>query len=507
MNVLETMLRELDIRFSHSFVTEIYTNAPDSDNMYGLHRALSRYSIETVGVHYDDKDGAGVTFPCIFHLRNKFVVGIDLEDGIIKYHDGKGIKEKESDSFNEDWTGDALLVSDVRNAKEPELFRNIATDIYKLSVRSFLIVLFSGLGIHSILRHGMVDSYSANVSFDLVGLSVCFLLFQKQLFKETTLVDNVCSVLQKGGCDSILQSDEAKFLGIVSWTEIGLVYFSSRLLCCFASAHSMGFLQLIGWAAMPYGIWSVWYQARKARKWCALCLATQMVVWIAGMYNVFAFQGICISISDVLTYAVCAMVVSFLVHIVSELYSIRDRHYATNKDFLSFKLQEPILKAALQESKKIDVDDDDSSIFYGSKSASIKLTVLSNPHCAPCAMMHKRLMHLIDGNRNLRVQFTYSSFNEHLEFGSLFMIAVYQQKPRREAMRILEEWYEHGKSESMRFVESCGVDIGDRRVLDEYARHTRWRERTGIKATPTIIFSGHELPSTYSVEDLIYLDM
>ena len=136
MNVLETMLRELDIRFSHSFVTEIYTNAPDSDNMYGLQRALSRYSIETVGVHYEDKDGAGVTFPCIFHLRNKFVVGIDLEDGIIRYHDGKGIKEKESDSFNEDWTGDALLVSDVRNVKEPGLFRNIATDIYKLSVRA-----------------------------------------------------------------------------------------------------------------------------------------------------------------------------------------------------------------------------------------------------------------------------------------------------------------------------------------------------------------------------------
>ncbi len=505
MDIVKTLLRELGIRFSHSFVEKVYTNAPDSNNMYGIQFALSCYGVKTIGVHFDDKEEAGITFPCILHQGNNFVVGIDLNDNLIRYHDGKDFKEEDCSLFNEKWTGDALLVIDKQNAREPGLIRNRITDLYNTIVRYFLITIFMGLGILTILRQGTTDPLTVNVLFDILGGTICFLLFQKQLSYQTGFVDKVCSVLQKGGCDSILESEKAKLFGIVSWTEIGLTYFSSRLLCCFINEHSLMLLQLIGWVAMPYGIWSIWYQAFRAKHWCTLCVFTQIVVWATGIYNIFNFTGFNILIEHILTYAICFAVVYFIIHILSELYSAKKKYHAVNKNFLSFKLQDNILKAAFQESTKIEVSEDDSSIIYGDPSAPITLTVLTNPHCNPCAEMHKRLMRLINETHNIKIQYIYSSFNKELDNSCLFMIAVYQQKPYTEAVKILEEWYNYGRVNTEIFIKKHDVDLQENKVLAEYAKHTGWKEKTDIQATPTIIYSGHELPIYYPVEDLEFI--
>ena len=94
-----------------------------------------------------------------------------------------------------------------------------------------------------------------------------------------------------------------------------------------------------------------------------------------------------------------------------------------------------------------------------------------------------------------------------MEDSSLFMIAMYQQKSYAEVIKALEDWYQFGRFDANRFIGEYDVDIHDSKVLEEYARHIRWKEISGVKATPTLILSGHQLPAFYQVEDLIYLDM
>lgn len=507
MNIVEFLLKELKVKHSKSFIEKYFVNAPDSNNMLGIQRVLTRYNIETVGIHFDNKEEAGVTFPCILHMGNSFVVGVDLNDDFIRYHDGKEFKEEETFLFNEKWTGNALLITDKQNAKEPGLIRNRMTDLYNTIVRFFLIVVFAVLGVLIISQEGIFNPVSVNVIFDLMGIIICFLLFQKQLFSQADFVDRFCSVLQKGGCDSILNSEKSKFLGIISWTEIGLAYFSSRILCLFLDGHSLPLLQMIGWAAMLYGIWSIWYQTFKAKHWCTLCVIVQIIVWATGIYNIFVCQGLYLSIADAYTFTACFAIVLLIIHIISEYYSIIERYTNITKDFLCFKLQDSIFNAALQKSKEIEVKNHDSSVFYGSQSAKITLSVLTNPHCSPCAEMHKRLMRLITENHDIKVQYIYTSFSKELDSSSLFMIAVYQQKSYTEAVKILEEWYNYGRLNFETFITCYNVDVYDSKVLEEYAKHTRWKGKTGIQATPTIICSNHELPPNYTVEDLIYLDI
>ena len=87
------------------------------------------------------------------------------------------------------------------------------------------------------------------------------------------------------------------------------------------------------------------------------------------------------------------------------------------------------------------------------------------------------------------------------------LIAAYQQKSYDEALKILEQWYEAGRFTQEEFIKGTGLDIYHSDVLEEYSKHSKWKKVTGIEPTPTIIYKGHELPSFYSLEDFIYLDI
>lgn len=506
MNIVEVLLKELKVKHSKTFVEENYVNAPDSDNMLGIQRILSRYGIETVGVHFQNKEEAGLTFPCVLHWENYTVVGIDTDGNRIKYYfDGQYITEEIS-RFNEKWTGDALFLTNVDNAKEPTYVQNRINDLYDLTIRGFFFVLITCLGVMYLIRNGITNPRAINMVFDVLGFAICTLLFQKQINKGSTLTDKVCSLLHKGGCDTVLETDEAKFLGVISWTEVGLTYFTSRIIFGSFCENNLLILQVVGWFAMPYGIWSIWFQAFKAKHWCIICCSIQAIIWISGIYNIIVYAHSMITISGIVIFVVSGITINIVIHALSKLYSIGDKYNRISKDFIELKLNKAIFKTALLESKEIIVDKADSSIIYGNKSASETLTVLTNPHCEPCARMHKRLLHVMENNPNVKIQYIYSSFNEDVKSSSLFCIAVYQQKTYKEALKILDAWYQYGRFQRKSFIEKTGVNIFDPKVTEEYSKHTLWKEHNGIDATPTIVFNGHKMPQYYTVEDFIYLD-
>ena len=506
MNIVEVLLKELKVKHSQKFIEDNYLNAPDSDNMLGIQRILSCYGIESVGVHFKNKEEAGITFPCVLHWEKYTVVGIDIDRDEIKYYfDGQYLAEEIS-QFNKKWTGDALFITDTKNAKEPSYLKNKIIDLYNFFVYSFLFVFIICIGSLPLVRIGNGNLNAINMIFDLLGFVLCILLFQKQINKSSLLTDKVCSLLQKGGCDSVLETDEAKFLGIISWTEIGLTYFTSRIVFGSLYDNSISLLQIVGWLAMPYGVWSIWFQAIKSKHWCTLCCLVQGIIWISGIYNAFVLSTSMILIADVMVYVICGITIFIFTHTLSKLHSVNENYNSINKNFLGLKLDETIFETALRRSKEIITYNEDSSVIYGEKSASITLTVLTNPHCEPCARMHKRLLNVMDKNPKIKIQYIYSSFNEDVESSSLFCIAVYQQKTYDEALKILEAWYQYGRFHRKTFIENTGVNIYDTKVTEEYLKHKMWKERNEVDATPTIVYKGRKMPKFYSVEDFIYLD-
>ena len=38
----------------------------------------------------------------------------------------------------------------------------------------------------------------------------------------------------------------------------------------------------------------------------------------------------------------------------------------------------------------------------------------------------------------------------------------------------------------------------------EFQKHETWRAKTQLRATPTILVNGYQLPENYKIEDLLY---
>ena len=73
------------------------------------------------------------------------------------------------------------------------------------------------------------------------------------------------------------------------------------------------------------------------------------------------------------------------------------------------------------------------------------ITILTNPHCIPCARMHKKLSEILkDENNKFCIQYIFSSFREEFDESSQFLIATYQNNPLSETCRIYHEWFNGG---------------------------------------------------------------
>ena len=92
----------------------------------------------------------------------------------------------------------------------------------------------------------------------------------------------------------------------------------------------------------------------------------------------------------------------------------------------SIKANEDVFEALLKKQPVYEVSKADSQILFGNPDADLTINVFTNPFCNPCARMHKRIENILrETNRNMCVQYLFSSFNHDLEFAVKYLIAAW----------------------------------------------------------------------------------
>lgn len=504
--ILENFLEALDICYTKRFTRNLFEEHPHKNNMYGLKKMLDVYGVNTLGVYVEKKKLSELNFPCILHTHGDFVIGLSCDANTIKFLQHGKETTLTHDVFSKTWTGNALVVQETTNATEPdykehqrdELISNAKT--YSIPVMLVLAVII-----------GLVGNWESINIFEIIrillscsGIFVCTMLMEKQLYGESRYGDRVCSLFHHADCSSVLDGPMAKVFGI-SWSEIGLGYFAANILLLVLIPSSSEFVTVINWIAMLYGIWSIYYQWRVAKSWCVLCIIVQTIIWAMGIIAAmpyfttpFMFSLICslqscivftISIEAVHQYASACTTEKECVHAVQ-----RYRALKANGD---------VAKALIEKSEYHETTLSDSSIIFGNPNAKIRLTILSNPHCNPCARMHKRVERLLSmKEKEICVQYIFSSFNETLEDSSRYLIYCYISNHIDEALRKLASWYAKDKFDYERIFKNNVEHLHTEEIENEMEKHRNWRNRTSITATPTILVNGHILPKEYVLEDL-----
>ena len=175
-NILESFLDALEVRYTKRYVRRLYEEHPHRGNMYGLKQMLAVYGVRALGVYMEDKDLLNLSYPCIFHTGNDFVIGLESNGSrIVFWQQGKK-KTSTHEAFKSDWTGNVLVVEDLEKAGEPDFKKHRWEDL-QFVARCFclptLLVFATGMG--CVNNWGELSFlHLFCMSLDLVGLCLCF---------------------------------------------------------------------------------------------------------------------------------------------------------------------------------------------------------------------------------------------------------------------------------------------------------------------------------------------
>jgi len=509
--VLNTILDYINVKHTETSANKCFNEHPHKYNLFGLSQMLSDYGIANWGTIIKDKanDVLNIETPFIAHSGGAFVVVKKVTHDFVNYI-WEGINVNVTmQNFQQGWTGAVLLVESTENSIEPKYKENKKIELFNHLQKLVLLLAVSFVLVGSYIEQSLFGNLGLSISLvvNIIGVLIGYLLVQKHMHIHSEYGDKICSLFKQSDCNDVLESNAAKFLGIIGWSEIGLGYFVSNMGIMLFSPQLLVYLNIINILILPYSFWSIWYQGWKAKQWCPLCIIVQVLLWTIFLVNlIFGFIKIPeVTLTDIIgigcIYLIPLLFINLLVPKLSEIRKIK----RITQEINSLKANENIFIPLLKEQPYFKVDRSTSCIVFGNPNADILITILTNPHCEPCAKMHIRIEKLLEHTNNLCVQYIFSSFFESLDSSNKFMIAAYLKNNMIRSQEIYTEWFQKGKLIKEDFFKKYNLDIESVAVEKEFALHKQWISETKIKATPTILVMGYKLPDNYKIEDLRYL--
>lgn len=287
-------LKALEVPCTHDYSARRF-DTMTFQSLFGLSKLLEEYGVPNEALELPDKDGdlSLLTPPFLARVDSTFAVVTDTgEDTVeLNYGDGKGSQRISRADFLDSWSGVVLLAYPDAKSAEPDYGSHLFTEIGNKAKRWVLAAVCAFIFAYLFITNGLYSHVSTVLLtlIDLAGLYVTYHLVLKSLNIHSERGDDICSLIDRTGCHTVLSTSASKFFGLFGWSEVGLSFFSVSLGCLLVFPEYIGYLALINACACPFSFWSVWYQKYRAKAWCTLCLLTQGCLWLS--LACYAFGG------------------------------------------------------------------------------------------------------------------------------------------------------------------------------------------------------------------------
>ena len=507
-NIFIRFLRCLNVKHTRLFAERLYNEHPHKYNMYGLSDMLSQYGIKSEGYRIEHKEAAiDISTPYISFVGSDFAVVESINKDNTRFFWKEKTINVPTNDYLRIWSGVVLIAKPSEKSTEPDYKNHKLKEIFTVTLKLAAFVCLGFVFLLAFVSNGIraISSWEAILLFlNLAGAFIGIILVQKHLHINGRYVDKICSLFKQADCNNVLESDASMLFGLISWSEIGLSYFISNILIILLFPQLLIWMAIVNLCALPYTLWSVWYQGAISKQWCPLCLSTQILLWslfaTALIGDLIVFPSL--STSQIATTFCVYALPFFAIHFCVLLIDKEHRIVLVTQEINSIKANEAVFTTLLKQQPYAKISVCNSAILLGQSEADICLTVLTNPHCNPCAKMHKRIDTLLKHKVKVQVQYIFSSFSTQLEVSARYLIAVYQQKSEEERVGIYNEWYQRGKLNRELFFNTYPVNMDNPAIDIEMLKHKEWMANSRFHATPTLLVNGYKLPPNYKIDDL-----
>jgi len=254
-----------------------------------------------------------INTPALIRLNNGNVAALlniadDIDQckkSVIIYDSQQGVQLISFNTLIEAWSGSIFDFDLTSTLVEPKFNEKNTREKWQNWTRPGSILL-SFITLLTVI-HFQFSHYAGAALFTYIGITLCLLvglglsllLAQHGIGDSNGILAKYCSSDSQHNCQQVLDSPNAKFLG-VSHADIGVGYFGGSLLLFFISLltvdaqpyiHTINSTIInLSLLALLYSGYSLFLQKYKVKQWCRLCLYTQAAIIVQALL-VLLFLG------------------------------------------------------------------------------------------------------------------------------------------------------------------------------------------------------------------------
>lgn len=522
------LLQQLQVkRITPNTVNEILQNHPDYPSLLSINDSLQQWHIDTAAFMAEPEKLHEIPAPFIAVLNNKDFVTVIQNGETITYKNGTNKKaiRKTKEDFIKEWKGIVLLADKNEQSGDVNYAKEKQKELLQAAKLPLVILLLAAIGLFAMYKSNWHIGFSLFLLIKLAGTVVVSLLLWYEIDKTNPLLKQICSATKTTNCSAILESKQSKLLGLLSWSEIGFIYFAGGfvfLLFAAAVKNIQPALSLIAWLnvlALPYTVFSVYYQWKVAKQWCVLCLAVQILLLSEFAVSIATKQLHTLNTAYLIYFLLAALVPAITWFLLKPVLLQAQQQKRTKRQLARLKYDARIFNALLPKQKQIAANANGLGITIGNPNATHTIIKVCNPYCNPCAKAHPKIDALLESNPNIKVQIIFTATNKEGDIRSLpvkHLLAVDDKGDKALTAKALDDWYMAEPKDYEIFAAKYHINGELKQQNEKVKAMSDWCNKTNIEFTPTFFISlpspkgegqgvrFYQLPDLYSVDDVNY---
>jgi len=513
--LLYKILKLYNVSITKRAIQQTILTHPDYPSILCISDALDGWKVKHVVMRLTIEKLQDLDIPVIAQMKKGnyvWVTRITDSKVYLETFSSKG-KIINRDLYEKEFSGAVLAINDVTGAGEPDFkekhIEEVKEKLFRYAIIGSFVVLLTLLAYFSWINDSKL-SLLAKILLLFINAAGCYISYtlirQEKHQSNNRLAKKFCVAGSHIDCNQVTKSHYSKLLGLISWAEVGMVYFSAVMLWLVLAPVSSDWLNPLKWlllVPLPFTIWSLFTQAFLIRKWCLFCCAIIFFLWInAGMLVYFMpFVSFCLPVVESALLALLILACTVTVMYVCKTDDSRNP-YSAQRETARITYNYQTLQSQLSESK---YEINNVGFVWGNTQNLPEITLYVSIACSHCGSAVKELRRLTDIYPDFCFRLIFSVKTEDVNHKSniivIHLTSLYKKMNKNEFFDALDAWYsmlnknleELQKAFPVQDMPNCKADID---ALYHFG------QRLKISYTPAILINGRLLSSLYSYHDL-----
>ena len=512
---LEQLLKLTKVKVTSTTLKNKLLQHPDFPTLVSLSDVLTDVKVDNMATRINPYQLAEIPLPAIAHFEDGSGYGTinKIADNQVEwFHNQMGIRRESIAEFSQKWQGITLLAQPNEESGEDDYSKNCRFEIIENSRNPFIIsglLLILGYSIWNNFMGLSIENPNSFYAFMIAkfaGVMVSSFLIWYSIDANNSFLKSVCEINSKTNCGTILNSEAAKIFGWLTWSEIGLFYFTGGFLALVFSNNLTETLLILKWLnvlALPYTVWSIYYQAFVAKEWCVLCLSVQLLLWA----EFFTLSQISFSlnsemIDSFINLSLCFLSITVLWAFFKKPLQNSERFGEVYNTLQKVKFDPDFVKGLLSKERMLPPIFEGMKVLkMGNSEAENVITLALSPSCASCGRAFWEVQQLVHKNTQFRVEIIFSTSNEANHFGGQVARGILSL-PSEQMEEAAQKWFQNTKQDHKKWKNNLGLNNETEVDFQRMAFHLSWLELADVVSAPAIFLNRAEIPSIFGVQDI-----